>query len=166
MIEIIGAVGYIEDIDTFFTEISEFSKKNKITVQAFNADLIYGKKHIISAVNHAVRSINRNKNTTNSFEMEILLYASGERQLKIAIPKIGIKKGNANIAFVFIGKSITDTVINSCLDKFSLKKDESVLEGDKITLEKYCLKDEIKTVKKDKYQNLILEKIALVDITK
>jgi hypothetical protein len=42
----------------------------------FDANVIFGEKHLISAVEHAVRAIDRKTNTTNSLEMEILLYAS------------------------------------------------------------------------------------------
>ena len=99
--------------------------------------------------------------------MEILLYASGERQLKLAIPKIGIKKDHADIAFIFIGNKISDKLIGELLQELSLKRDDKVLEGNINTLKKFGLKErEIKTVSKDKYESLILEKIALVDIIK
>ena len=56
---------------------------------------------MISAVEHAIRAFERKTNTTNSLEKEIILYASGERQLKLAIPKIGIKKGNVKNCICF-----------------------------------------------------------------
>ena len=99
--------------------------------------------------------------------MEILLYVSGERQLKLAIPKIGIKKGKIDIAFIFIGKKIPNKLINDLLQKLLLKRDDKILQGDINTLKKFGLTElEIKTISKDKYGDLILEKIALVDIIK
>ncbi|GAG37349.1 unnamed protein product, partial [marine sediment metagenome] len=105
--------------------------------------------------------------TTNSLGMEILLYASGERQLKLAIPKMGIKKGKGNIAFVFTNGKISDKLVNEILKHLTLKRDDKVLDGDRNTLKKFGLKEtEIETVKKAKYGNLILEKVAMVDIIK
>ena len=99
--------------------------------------------------------------------MEILLYASGERQLKLAIPKMGIKKGKSNVAIVIIDKKTKKYNVEDLLEMLSLEKDEKVLEGDINTLKKFGLKEEeIKTVSKSNYGNLILEKVAMVDIIK
>lgn len=170
MIKVIGAKGKIKDIDDFLEKISVFAKKNNLIIQCFDADLIFGKNHIISAVEHAVRAMDRKTNTTNSLEKEILLYASGERQLKLAIPKIGVKKGNSKMAIVIIDNKkeiISNKLINDLLKLFSLNRDDKVLEGDENTLVRFGLKqNEIKTVNKKKYCDLILEKVAMVDIIK
>ena len=151
-------------------KISKFAKDNKIIVQAFNADVIYGKNHLISAFEHAKRSIDRKTNTTNSLEMEILLYASGERQLKLAIPKMGVKKGDSNVTLFFVKESedkVLDNLIKDLLKQLYLERDDNVLEGDVNTLKKFGItENEIETVTKAKYGNLILEKVALVDIIK
>jgi len=170
MIKIFGAVGEIKNIDTFLNRISDFSKENNFFIQTFDANVIFGKNHILSAVNHAKRAFKCKTNTTNSLEMEILLYTSGERQLKLAIPKMGVKKGKSNVAFVFLSEDndiISNEKINEFLNFLSLKKDNKVLEGDENTLRLFGINDnEIETVKKEKYGNLILEKVAMVDIIK
>ena len=168
MYEIVGAKGNIQDIDDFLKQVKEFSEKNGIIIQLFDADLIFGEKHIISAFKHAKRSINQKTNTTNSLEMELMLYAAGERQLKLAIPKMGINEGKSNLAIVFIGKDgKLNQIVQSFFEHFKLKRDDKVLEGDENTLKKFGLTDEeIGTVAKAKYQDLILEKVALVDIIK
>lgn len=168
--KIIGAKGKIKNVNDFLEKISIFAKKNNITIQAFDAGLIFGKNHIISAVEHATRAFSRKTNTTNSLEKEILLYASGERQLKLAIPKIGVKNCNTKIAFVLIDnkkKMMSNKIVNDLLKLLSLIRDDKVLEGDENTLKRFGLKkDEIKTVNKEKYCDLILEKVAMVDIIK
>ena len=165
MIKIFGAVGYIKNIDTFLKIISDFSRKNNLLIQAFDANVIFGEDHIISSLNHAKRAMERKTNTTNSLEMEILLYSSGDRQLKKAILKMGVKKGNANIAF-FIEEKSKD-IEKQLLKELSLKKDDKVLKGDINTLKKFGITDdEISTVSKEKMGHIILEKIAFVDIIK
>lgn len=167
MIRIIGAKGNIQDVKSFLKKIDNFSKNNKIIIQVFNADIIYGYNHLISAFEHAKRSYERNKNTTNSLGMEILLYASGERQLKTAIPKIGIKNGKSNIAFLFINSKISNQLINQLLENLSLTRNDEVLNGDIKTLKKFGITDlELETINEEKFENLVLEKIALVDIIK
>ena len=175
MYKIFGAKGNIQDVEKFLKQIKKYAEKNKILIQVFNADLIYGEKHLLSAFEHAKRAIEQETNTTNSFEMEIILYASGERQLKIAIPKMGVKTGKNNLAFIFINnfrKTETqekklDKIIDAFFKQFHLIRDDKVLEGDIDTLKKFGLtKVEIETVTENKYQDLILEKIAMVDIIK
>ena len=171
MIKVIGAKGKIKDIDNFLEKINIFAKKNNFIIQTFDADFVFGKNHIISAVEHAVRAISRKTNTTNSLEKEILLYASGERQLKLAIPKIGVKKKDiANIAVVLIEKTkktISNNIVDDLLKSLCLTRDDKVLEGDKNTLTRFGIKEnEIETVMKNKYEDLILEKVAMVDIIK
>jgi len=128
MIKIVGAKGVINDVDSLLEKVNSFAQSHDVTVQAFDADVIYGKNHLISAVEHAIRAMERKTNTTNSIEMEMLLYASGERQLKLAIPKVGVKKGNANIAFVFDKKKgeMSYNSVNEMLKLLNLKKDDKV----------------------------------------
>lgn len=170
MLKIYGTEGNIDNLDNFLYKINQISEKNNIIIQVFNADLIYGRKHLISAVEHAKRAFSYKTNTTNSIEMEIMIYAAGERQLKNAIPKIGIKKGKSNIAILFLYKNkleINNERICELIKLLNLKINDKVLEGNINTLEKFGInKNEIETISEDKYQDLILEKVAIVDILK
>ena len=169
MIKIFGAKGNIQNVDSFLDKVIKFRKEKELIIQAFNADVIYDKEHLISAFKHAKRAFKNKTNSTNSLEMEILLYSSGERQLKLAIPKMGVVSGNSNVGFIFVKDKVmsTDRIIDEFLDYVSLKRDDKVLLGNADTLKKFGIKkNEIQTVAEDKYGHLILEKIALVDIIK
>ena len=169
MIKIIGAKGDIQDIDVLLEKVGIFTQNNNIIIQAFDADMIYGKNHLISAFEHAKRAMDRKTNTTNSLEMETMLYASGERQLKLAIPKMGIKKGKTKIAFVLINQKAKNlgNLAGEMLKFLNLTRDDQVLDGDENTLKKFGISEnEMKTVTKAKYGHLILEKVAKVDIIK
>ena len=167
MIGIIGAKGRIENIEKFINKTNEFSRKNDVSIQAFDANLIFGKMHIISAYEHAKRAFERLSNTTNSIEMETLLYASGERQIQKAIKKMGIKKGHSNIAFVIINNKLSNDIAQNLLKELNLVKDDNILEGNINTLQKFGISaEEISTVSNTHYQDIILEKVALVDIIK
>jgi len=168
MIKIFGAEGKISNVDSFLKKINDFSKEKNILIQLFDAEYIYNKNHIISSYEHAKRAFENKTNTCNSLEMEILLYASGERQLKIAIPKIGVKKGDASIIFIMIKtKNNLDKIVDTYIDFLGLKRNDNLLKGDINTLKKLGFKDrEIKTVSKDKYSDLVLEKVSMVDIIK
>jgi len=169
MLKIIGAQGRVDDVDKFLKKIRQFADKNNLIIQIFNADLIYGKNHLISAVEHAERAIKKNTNATNSLEMEIMLYVSGERQIKLAIPKMGVKMGNSKVAFVICKNKgqIQNSTIDNLIKLIAFRRDDSVLEGNKDTIINFGITEEEKdTVSELKYEDLILEKVAMVDVIK
>ena len=61
MYKIFGAIGKINDLDDFLKKIKNYSIKNNLIIQVFDAEMIIGKNHIITALNHALRSIERKK---------------------------------------------------------------------------------------------------------
>ncbi len=141
-----------------------------MVIQVVNADFVYGKDHLFSAVEHTIRSFKNRMNSLKSLSLEMLLYASGERQIQKAIEKIGIKKGNQKIAFIFIkanNRKISDDEVEHVLSSLNLKRDDKVLEGDVDTLKRFGItEDELSTIPESKYGDLLLEKVALVDIVK
>jgi KEOPS complex subunit Cgi121 len=169
MLKIIGAIGKIRNIDKFLKKIRKFSGENNLIIQIFNADLIYGKNHLVSSVKHAKRAFNTNKNVTNSIEMEILLYASGERQIKLAISKMGVKIGNSKVAFVVLKDKgqIENITINKLMKLLGFSREDKVLEGNKDKIVNFGITEqEINTITESKYGDLILEKVAMVDVIK
>jgi KEOPS complex subunit Cgi121 len=174
MITVIGSVGTIQNIETFVQQLLLFSKNEHLVIQAFDASAVFGETHLVSATQHALRAFEQKTNATNSLALEILLYAAGERQINKAIKKIGIKKGRHTIAFVLIDQrkekpdqKHIQTVIRKLLRKFHLTLDNTVLEGDRDTLKKLGITDqEIVTIPESKYGDLVLEKVALVDVIK
>jgi KEOPS complex subunit Cgi121 len=172
MISVFGAKHRINNIDSFLQQLEKIAIENKLIIQVFDADVIYGKNHLLSATEHAQRAFKQKTESTNSLAKEILLYAAGERQIQKAIKKMGIKKTTTKMAFVIINESKITTPqmnghIKNFLKKLEIQKDDKVLEGDRDTLRRFGLtEDEIKTVQPEQYGDLILEKVALVDIIK
>jgi KEOPS complex subunit Cgi121 len=174
MITIIGTRATISDVEFFIQRLMDFSKKMDICIQVFDAKFIYGKDHLISATTHAKRAFQQQTNATNTLAMEILLYAAGERQIQKAIKKMGIKKGRQELVFVLTNtsdanpqKKISEAVIRRLLQTFKLTFDETVISGTKDTLKRFGITDkELSTVPEEKYGDIILEKVALVDVIK
>jgi len=175
MIEIIGAEGEINNVEEIIKKLSRFSLKYNVVVQAVDAEMVYGKNHLISAAEHAIRSFKENKNTTKSLAMEILLYAAGVRQIGDAISKMGIKEKSKGIALVIIhsipdlkiGGSLSWDDIKKLIGELKLKLNDDILEGNEAKMRKFGIsKEEKATVEKDKYEDLVLEKVAMVDIIK
>jgi KEOPS complex subunit Cgi121 len=174
MITVLGTHGTIKDIDSFVQQLLLFSKEEQLVIQAFDARVIYGKDHLISATTHAKRAFEQGTNATNSLALEILLYAAGERQIQKAIKKIGVKKGKQQIAFILTdslnqkrNRTLDKAVIQRLLKRFHLNIDETVLKGDRNTLKRFGITNqELSTIPEEKYGDLILERVALVDVIK
>ncbi len=174
MITIFGAIGEINDVESFVQHLNDFSAQEHLMVQAFDAQVVYGKDHIVSAVMHAKRAFQQGTNATNTLALEILLYAAGERQIQKAIKKMGVKKGKHGIVFLLTDpsnqkdlKNVNEAVVRKLLKTFWFTRDDNVICGDMETLKRFGItKKELSTASKDKYGELILEKIAMVDIIK
>ncbi|CAB3287776.1 conserved protein of unknown function [Methanocaldococcus lauensis] len=120
--------------------------------QILNADLIATKKHILHAINQAKTK----KPIAKNFWIEILVRASGQRQIQEAIKIIGAKDGNVCVV---------------CKDEDTFKKihkliggevDDSVLElneeKEKLIRKAFNIKGFGNTVER------VLEKIALIEL--
>ncbi len=166
--------GSIKNVDSFMQQLLLFSKEEQCVVQVFDAKLIYGEDHLISATMHAKRAFQQGTNATNSLALEILLYAAGERQIQKAIKKMGVKKGRQQIVFLLTdsvdlkSKKIPEKqLIHRLLTLFQLPQDEQAPKGNRETLKRFGITDkELSTVPKEKYGDLILERVAMVDVIK
>ena len=171
--EIIGAKGKLGDINKTIEKIKDLNEKHDVTIQLFDAELVYGREHLESAVFHAQRAMSANTNVANSIGMEILLYASGERQINLAIQKMGIKETTKDFGMVVYGllkssaKESHSEKIDLIINELNLVREDPVLEGDKSVLERFGIPEaELEAVAESHWRNLILERVAMVDIIK
>ncbi len=71
-------------------------------VQLFDADLVASWQHLYFAVLNALMAFRTGRNISKSVAVEVMLYASAQRQIKKAIELIGVKKTTANVATVVV----------------------------------------------------------------
>jgi KEOPS complex subunit Cgi121 len=130
---------------------------------ALNAELVCGIDHLRSAVAHAIRAFERKKNVSSTLSIETLLYASGERQISKAMEKMGIAEGAEGAVIVFFGVEDIDGTLRS----LGLERDDSVIETSKEKVIRFGItKNEIDMVPEDSLSDLVLERIAFVEIQK
>jgi KEOPS complex subunit Cgi121 len=161
-IQFIGCKSKIEDANEFIDRIKAFESKHDIKMQAMNAELIFGKDHLSSAKEHAIRAFERNENACDTLPMEVMLYASGEVQIKTVLKKMGLKTGTKGIVIIFDG----DADKNRMLEALNLKEDEKVIEPDLSKISDFGIKGRISKMDTTEAVNLVLEKVALVDLYK
>ena len=110
---IFGAKGQISNIDDALPIISKLEKDHNSTIQLFRADRIFGTEHLQTATELATRSWDRKTAKANTLGMEILLYAAAERQISVAIDKLGIVSGATEFAIVTVGQINPEEVLTA-----------------------------------------------------
>jgi KEOPS complex subunit Cgi121 len=175
----------IEDVETLFEELQKIEKAHCVTIQLFNNNLIATKQHLQISAYHALKAFKEKRNIAEKINMEIMLYASGQRQIGKAINLLGIKPDNKQIAAIIITKEknndikVHENVKKKLLKILKAKESPKVLEITEKKRNIICKKFNItekmlKAITKEKTEKainnaiteLILEKTALLALEK
>lgn len=129
---------------------------------ALDADVVCGREHLETAVEHALRAFKRGTNSANDIAMETMLFASGERQISRAREKMGLRPGSERVALVLFGADRSEV-----LQATGLEEDDSVLECTDLKLERYGIgRAEMGVAPAGSAKDLVLERVAFVEISK
>ena len=90
------AVVKIRDRDALIGTIREIAGRYAARIVCFDAEKLAGRMHAEAALRHAYRSFSLGSAISNSFEMEALLYAAGTRQCSAAA-SFGPHEGENNL---------------------------------------------------------------------
>ncbi|RLF48792.1 MAG: hypothetical protein DRN20_03810 [Thermoplasmata archaeon] len=99
------------------------AKKHNVIVALMDGDFVRCEEHAKSAVYHALRSFANGTNISSSLSIEILLYASGKRQISDALAVAGLKDGGQRVTVACVGR-MKDCVAfaKSFIKKFGMRK--------------------------------------------
>lgn len=125
-----------------------------------DGDMVFGSDHVRSAATHAAKAVAEGRNSSDSLAMETLLYASGERQLSAAIRKMSV------------GERTEKVVVAVLAGPFSPGEGWTELPDrpgapDRAALTRFGISErEMTTVREDRLGELVLERVAAVDVLK
>lgn len=162
MIHILEGKVSIDNVEEFLHKLKKISIEKNLTLQALDADKIAGEEHIMFAVEKAINSFRTGTSIANNLSKEIMLYAAGTRQINRAV-KLGIHKGENNIVLVAVGEGKLpefDEIRPAPVLAYDLSKKEALMKAFSITNE------ELEAVGEEKLPELVLERVALVDVIK
>jgi len=132
-----------------------------VDVLVVDGTMIFGKDHLRSAFYHAVRAIAAGTNSSQSVSMETLLYASGERQLSAAIGKMSVSEDTEELVVARLTRDDFEPG-----DSWTIMP-ERPTEADIERLKKFGISaNEIETAGPRRARELVLERVAAVDIIK
>lgn len=132
-----------------------------VEILVADGEMVFGREHIASAVFHARRAIDEGRNSSDSLAMETLLYASGERQLSSAISKMSVSDETTAVAMVLLsGGDFDGKERGGALSAAASAPRTERLIRYGIT------REELGTVRPERRGDLVLEKVAAVDLIK
>jgi len=148
------------EAESFLDKVVKPATANGVELLVVRADMVFGMDHLRSALYHARRSMQEGRNASDSLAMETLLYASGERQLSSAIKKMSIDEQTEEIVVAKLNEGSFEPV-----GDWQRLSDSP--EGSIERLVRFGItKEELSTLKGRNPAELILERVAAVDILK
>ena len=157
----------IADVNGFLQTLKDIASGYGITVQAIDASKTAGSEHILAAAGKAIRAVQRHESISDDLGMEILLYASGNRQIKRAL-SMGVRTGMNEIALVAVGDEMPEGAIRE-LENIVLVTDVTGYTREKrdaVTTFFGITETEIAAVGEEKIPQLVLERVALMGLWK
>jgi len=169
---------YIENVPVFLKELSRIGLKTGYHIVLVRTYYIAGLRHIETAITHALRSFST-KPIAKSLEVEVLLFTAATRQTG-QIHAFGVQKGE-NMCYICLISRLGETQSQP----FGLLKELQVdfdtvmdphdttnyAENDEIRLSFFkeqfnITSEELTVMGKDKLEDLVCERVALLFLTK
>lgn len=92
----------IDDVDVFLEKARKVVGED-VEIQFFNAELVASWQHLFFAALNALKAFRNGENISKHLAVEMLLYASAQRQIRKATEVLGIKPGLKSIAVLIVG---------------------------------------------------------------
>jgi tRNA threonylcarbamoyladenosine modification (KEOPS) complex Cgi121 subunit len=162
----------IEDAGQFLKAIRK--EKHVASVQFFNAELVATWQHLYFAALNALIAFRNRRNISKNVAIEIMLYASAQRQIRKAIALMGVTHVSAHVAAVIIGEKpeSVKTALSAISKRIGAEPDETVLELSKDKIQGIrrafgISENELEAVMKrnnleEALINIIIERMALL----
>ncbi len=164
---VFGGIAEVLDVDESLKRV-EHTARGQL-VQLFDARCVAGEEHLLTALHKAKRAFERKENISQRLELEVMLYAAGTRQLKKAF-RMGIKEGMCTIA-VLVEAEDAAGLARKIEGALSLSRDDSVVECSQDKRDVLCelfdiSEREVGCVGEERLCQLVLERVALLDVEK
>ncbi|UTF53978.1 KEOPS complex subunit Cgi121 [Natronosalvus rutilus] len=110
----------VDDLDSFIADLGEIGETHDVTIQAFDARYVAGRRHLERAVALADRATERGENVARDRAVEILLYAAGRRQIDRAL-EMGVDEGESDVIVLIDGQGDERAARTDLEDRFGLE---------------------------------------------
>ena len=153
----------IKDRDKLISAVRELSAASGCIIQAFDADLVVSERHIRFAAEKALEAFSRERNIAKDPGMEIMRYASGERQIERAF-FMGVGPGTRRIALAIATANGTRLPDEEELSRLIRPDGMGARLSPSAVMKEFNISEtEISLVGEQRIEDLVIERVALVD---
>lgn len=124
-------------------------------VVLMNPDMVAGRRHLVSAAQHAERAFASGRNRSKSILSEILMYCAWERQVGRALSRMRPAEGATEFAALLID------IDDPRLEEIGMVRDDSLLDADEGKAARLGLTDPFVPAEEQAVEN-----VAMVDLMK
>jgi len=157
-----GRPGAGLELSSILSALRAFSSEHGLDVQLFDAGAVVNSDHLRSAAFHALRSQQRGTMRSGSLPMEMLLYASGRRQIRDAMAMMGLSERTERMAALVVGPGAAEKAPALLKAIHCAPLSETDAAGGAGALERLGVS--VKGVGPGQLTDLALEQVALLDI--
>ena len=148
----------IKEKEAFLAALREAQNRHGCVIQAMDASVVVSERHAAFAAEKAARAFSEKRNVAKDLGLEILRYASGQRQIERAL-SMGVRENTQRVALIVMENGtpleISDIVEvdddGPCFSPAAVKKGFEI--GD----------EEIEAAGEERIPDLVLERVALID---
>ncbi|MHC3436858.1 KEOPS complex subunit Cgi121 [Natrialbaceae archaeon A-gly3] len=159
----------IDDLDTFVSRLGETAEDHDVTIQAFDARYIAGRRHLERAVDLADRAIDKGENVARDRAIEILLYAAGRRQIDRAF-EMGVSEGENRVVVVVDGTDEDDEAdaLEALRELPAFVAEEPTLgtDDEETICSYFAITDAERDATDATLEGLVRERVALLEVEK
>ncbi len=118
----------IPDPNPIINELDKIASHNKMVIQVIHAPKIATWEHIFFGALSASQSFFQERNISKQLSFEILLYISGQRQIKIALDEFGMQSGENILLILGNSKEKMKQNLGRCLEILGGQASDEVME--------------------------------------
>jgi len=161
--DIAGASASAVNPEIVVRRAAEWASSRGAEVCLLDARWVFGRDHVESAALHAIRARDARTMSSRSVAMETLRYAAGARQVQDAIRSVGLRPDTTAIGVVLFGSARVDDFIRD----MGWSREDGVLTAEGKSLGPFGISGRAAaTVSATQRADLVLEKVALLDVEK
>ena len=161
------AVFEANDPARFLDGIRRVGERCRTRIICLDADRLAGRAHAEAAVRGALRSVAGGNPIANTLEMEALLYAAGSRQCSVAT-QFGIHAGT-NRSYVLLAPPVEAAweALAGCMEFVEQDWDRLTGEKRRWLSEAFAItEEELAAVGRERFRDLVLERVALLSVSR
>lgn len=169
-VQIVSGSVMISDLPAFLQSMNDFSAKHKIKIQGFDTRKIVDKDHLLFSIYRARQSFSTGTNEAKDIGLEVLRFSSGQRKIDKSF-SMGLIQGENRSVFVFFGETTEclKAAENAFKAEFGLSETIKIPMSEKkpFLMKQFEITDvELKTAGDSRLKDLVMERVALVDVTR